>query len=167
MRGVRRLLPIAGLAAALAAAGIAGSASGVAAYGKADRPLAQVEVSANCNDPSFPFCANVVGTGGIWYWVELDADHTGDLAGAECGHTVGGGGPAGAGSIKGSVQWFYSPVPVGVNVLNPTDPNDTHGITSWYVIIMPTGPPFSVPVAQGHYSWHPVAAVTLQTTVAP
>lgn len=57
--------------------------------GKADQPLPQVEVSANCNNPSFPRCANVVGTGGVWVWIEVDADGTADVAGAGCGHIVG------------------------------------------------------------------------------
>lgn len=170
MSSIRRLLPIVGLAAVLAGAAVASSATSASAYGKADQPLAQVEVSANCDNPSFGFCANVVGTGGIWFWVELDADHSGDLNGADCGHTVGGaGGPfgAGAGSISTSVTWFYSSTPVGVNVLDAADPFDTKGITNWYVIVMPDGPPFSVPVQQGHYSWQPTSGVSLQTTVAP
>ncbi|HET7338146.1 MAG TPA: hypothetical protein VFK22_01245 [Candidatus Dormibacteraeota bacterium] len=92
MNRLRRLLPIVGLAGVLAAAGAAASGTTGLAYGAADQPVAQVEVSANCDNPSFPFCANVVGTGGIWFWVELDANHTGDLSGADCGHTIGGGG---------------------------------------------------------------------------
>lgn len=170
MRHMPRLLPIVGLAGVLAAVGVAISGGAALAYGRADQPVAQVEVSANCDNPSFFFCSQVVGTGGIWFWVELDANHTGDLRGAECGHTVGGaGGPggAGAGSINASVNWFYSSAPIGVNVLDAADPTDTHGITSWYVIVMPNGPPFSVPVQQGHYSWQPISGVSLQTTVAP
>lgn len=161
VRFLRLFLPI-----AIVAFGLAGSTISASAYGRADQPLAQVEISANCDNSGFAFCANVVGTGGIWFWVELDANHTGDLSGAECGHTVGGGG-AGAGSISGNVTWFYSAAPVGVNVLNATDPTDTHGITNWYVIVMPNGPPFSVPVQTGHYSWQPISGVSLQTTVAP
>lgn len=167
MTRFRRMLPIWGLAAILAALGVAGSGTAASAYGKADQPVAQVEVSANCDNPSYFFCSpQAVGTGGIWFWVELDANHTGDLRGAACGHTVGGGG-AGAGSINTSVSWFNSPVPIGVNVLDAADPTDTHGITSWYVIVMPSGPPFSVPTALGHYSWQPTNGVSLQTTVAP
>jgi hypothetical protein len=165
MRRIRRALPVVVLAGLLAAIGVAVTGSGAAAYGAADQPLAQVEVSGNCDNPSFPFCANVVGTGGIWFWVELDANHTGDLSGAECGHTFSSG--SGAGSISTTVQWIYSPAPIGVNVLDAADPSDTHGVTNWYVIFMPSGPPFSVPVQTGHYSWQPVNGVSLQTTVAP
>jgi hypothetical protein len=171
MRRVRRLFPILFLAAVVASLGAAGSATPAAAYGKADQPVAQVEISGNCDNPSFSFCANVVGTGGIWLWIELDANHTGDLAGAGCGHVVGGiGGPGGAGGgpINGDVQWFINPTPIGVNVLDAADATDTHGITQWYVIVLPDGgPPFSVPVQTGHYSWRPVNGVSLQTTVAP
>jgi hypothetical protein len=172
MRRIRRVVPMLGLAAVIATLVVASSTTGAAAYGAADHPIAQVEISGNCDNPSYPFCANVVGTGGIWLWIELDANHTGDVSGAECGHTVGGaGGPggAGAGPIKGNVSWFYSPTPIGVNVLDAIDPTDTHGVTNWYVIVLPGGtqPPFSVPVQTGHYSWHPTSGVSLQTTVAP
>jgi hypothetical protein len=171
MRRIRRMFPILGLAGVIATLAAAGAATPAAAYGSADQPIAQVEISGNCDNPSFPFCANVVGTGGIWLWIELDANHTGDISGADCGHVVGGaGGPggAGAGPIKGAVQWFYSPTPIGVNVLNPTDPTQTDGFTNFYVILLPDGqPPFSVPVQTGHYSWQPVSGVSLQTTVAP
>lgn len=166
MTRLRRLPHVVGLAVALAGLGIASTATGVAAYGKADQPLAQVEISANCNNPSYFFCSQVVGTGGIWLWIEVDADGTADVRGAECGHTIGGGG-AGAGSVRGNATWVYSPVPVGINVLDAADPTDTHGFTNWYVIFVPGGPPFSVPVQTGHYSWQPTSGVSLQTTVAP
>jgi hypothetical protein len=167
MRHWLRLLPIAGLAGLLAAMGVAVSGGAAMAYGKADAPLAQVEISGNCDNPSFFFCSNVVGTGGIWLWIEVDANGTADVSGAQCGHTIGGGG-AGAGSIRGNATWFYSPVPIGINVLNPTDPTQTDGFTKFYVISIPDGgPPFSVPVQTGHYSWQPTSGVSLQTTVAP
>jgi hypothetical protein len=162
VRALRFLLPI-----AIVAFGIAGSTGTASAYGKADQPLAQVEISGNCDNPSFSFCANVVGTGGIWLWIEIDANGTADVSGAECGHTIGGGG-AGAGSVRGNATWFYSPTPIGVNVLNATDPTQTDGFTNFYVIVLPgPHPPFSVPVQTGHYSWQPVPGVSLQTTVAP
>src|SRR5437660_1247518 len=45
------------LAAGLLALGALGATSnGVAAYGRADHPLAQLELSANCNDPTFGLC---------------------------------------------------------------------------------------------------------------
>ena len=171
MRRIRRILPILGLAALAAGLATASSTTGALAYGAAEHPVAQVEISANCDNPSYPFCANVVGTGGIWLWIELDADGTGDVSGAGCGHTVGGvGGPggAGAGPIKGEAHWFKNAFPIGVNVLDAADPTDTHGITNWYVIFLPGNePPFSVPVATGHYSWQPTNGVSVQTTVAP
>lgn len=140
------------------------------AYGKADQPLAQLEFSGNCDNPTFQLCQpypDGVGTGGIWLWVEVDANNTADFSGAGCGHTVGGiGGPggAGAGSIKGSGTWYYSSgenlppnaFPVGV------DPTDWY-----YVVTLDPEDVFAFPVTQGHYSWHPAPGVALEAQVAP
>jgi hypothetical protein len=133
--------------------------------------VAQVEVSANCDNPSFPLCAPFpagVGTGGIWYWVELDADGSGDLAGADCHHTVGGiGGPggAGAGSIKGSASWAYTTLetaPPGSIFFGTADPND-----QYYAVTITDGSTWLIPVTQGHYATRLARGVQLQITVAP
>ena len=135
------------------------------AYGHADQPLAQIEFSANCNNPSYSLCSDVVGTGGIWLWIEIDANNTGDVAGAGCGHVVGGiGGPGGAGaeSIRGDITWEYSTgVPNGVFSF-AEDPTDTY-----YLVTIGPGEVFAFPVTQGHYSFRPVHGVTAQTQVAP
>lgn len=165
---------VAGLAAAGAmafGAVQAVSASAAFAYGRADSPLAQVEVSANCDNPSFWLCAPFpegVGTGGIWYWVELDADGSGDLSGAACGHTVGGvGGPggAGAGSIKGTASWTYSTLetaPQGVIFFGTTDPHD-----NYYLVTITDGSQWLIPVTTGHYGTKLAPGVQIQITVAP
>jgi hypothetical protein len=160
-----------GLVASIAAITGFTSAGKALAYGKADSPLAQVEVSANCDNPSFPLCApspNGVGTGGIWYWVELDANGTGDLSGAACGHTVGGaGGPggAGAGSIKGTASWTYSSLeaaPASDIFFGTFDPNDRY-----YAVTITDGSTWLIPVTTGHYSARLATGVQIQITVAP
>jgi len=169
--GLRRLLSLAGLAATLALAAVATSAGTAFAYGRADHPLAQVEVSANCDNPSFPLCQPFpagVGTGGIWYWVELDADGTGDLSGAACGHTVGGvGGPggAGAGSIKGTATWQYTTLetaPPGAIFFGTFDPHDRY-----YAVTITDGSTWLIPTTTGHYAQKLANGVQLQITVAP
>jgi len=157
---------------AVIVAAIAGLGSGKAlAYGKADQPLAQVEVSANCDNPSFSLCAPFpegVGTGGIWYWVELDANGTGDLSGAACGHTVGGaGGPggAGAGSIKGTASWAYTSLeaaPPGAIFFGTADPND-----HYYAVTITDGSTWLIPTTTGHYGVKLANGVQIQITVAP
>jgi hypothetical protein len=152
------------------ALGLAGSllavtAGGVAAYGKADQPLAQLEISGNCDNPDNSFCTDVVGVGGIWLWIEIDANGTGDVAGAVCGHTVGG--PrGGAQSIHGDVSWDYvdgaTAAQYGFAFPTIIDPNDTY-----YLVWFDGEPLFATPVTQGHYSFHPDKAVTLQVQVAP
>ena len=147
----------------LLAVAMVGTTGGVAAYGRADHPLAQIEFSANCNDPSFALCQQVGGTGGIWFWVEIDAAQTGDIAGAGCGHVRGGGG--GAGSIRGDITWSWSATPTGLpGAFLPPDPNGYYNFT----LQGPNGPePYSFPVTVGHYSIHPVPAVAIEVQVAP
>jgi len=151
--------------------GMAANVGSALAYGHADQPVAQVEVSANCDNPGFPLCAPFpegVGTGGIWYWVELDGDHTGDLSGAECGHTVGGaGGPggAGAGSIKGTATWAMTTLetaPAGAIFFGTVDPHDMY-----YAVTITDGSTWLIPATDGHYSARLAAGVQLQITVAP
>ncbi len=167
---LRLLLP----AAILAASGLGIGTSSALAYGSADNPLAQITVSANCDNPAFPLCAsppNGVGTGGIWYWIEVDGNFTGDMTGAACGHTTGGiGGPggAGAGSIAGPVVWSYTSLAAiqaanGAITLIPgaTDPND-----HYYLVTLTIGEQWAFPTTPGHYSFQPVAGVTVQINVA-
>jgi hypothetical protein len=49
--------------------------------------------------------ANIPGHlgGGVWLWIELSSDYTGDYTGSDCGHAG-----QGAAADKGSVNWFYS-----------------------------------------------------------
>ena len=150
------------LASLLAVATAGVTTGGAAAYGRADQPLAQIEFSGNCNNPSFPICApppNGFGLGGIWFWVEIDANGTGDIAGAGCGHDRAGSG--GAGSIRGEITWWPSDGPQGEAFA--IDPNNHY----YNVSIGDGGPPFSFPRTVGHYSFSPAPGVTLQTQIAP
>ncbi len=155
MRVVRNLL----LGGSLAAATIGFTGGGVAAYGSADQPLAQVEFSANCNDASFSLCQQV-GLGGIWLWIEIDANHTADVAGAGCDHLPGFGGGAGPIRVNG-IPWWWSATPQGhPGNFAPLDPNGYYNLGFGPEVL-------SFPVTPGHYGAHPVAAVTAQWTTAP
>lgn len=150
------------LGAALAVAALGVSTSGVAAYGRADHPLAQIEFSANCNNPGFALCApppEGFGLGGIWLWIEIDSGGSGDVAGAGCGHVKGGGG--GAGSIRGDITWWGSTGPQGLAFA--VDPNNLY----YNVDLGDGGPPLSFPQTVGHYSFQPAPGVTVQTQIAP
>lgn len=152
-------LAISGL---LAVAGVGASASGAAAYGAADQPLAQIEFSGNCNNPDFPLCAPPpagFGLGGIWLWIEIDEGNTGDVAGAGCGHVRGVGG--GAGPIVGDITWFKATLPPGASPFG-TDPTNTY-----YIVVLGPGEAFPFPVTVGHYSFMPAPGVAVQTQVAP
>lgn len=132
------------------------------AYGRADEPLAQIEISGNCDNASFWLCQpDAVGTGGIWVWIEVDANGTADAAGAVCGHTIGG--PRGfAGSIRGEYDWSY----VTADQLPPGPPlliTDPGGKYYWIPDVFDQ----PIPVTQGHYSFHPAPGVSLQIQVAP
>lgn len=158
-------------AASLFAVAALGVSSGkAAAYGAADQPLAQIEFSANCNNPDYFLCAPPpagIGLGGGWVWIEIDSGGTGDAAGAGCAHVPGLGG--GAGSILGEVQWW--PVTASLAELQSagifafsTDPSD-----SYYVVVLPDpmAPPFAFPRTVGHYSFHPAPGVAVETQIAP
>ncbi len=163
---VRLAVPV--LASAFVFAGFAFQHQTASAYGRADQPLAQIELSANCNNPGYSLCSDVVGTGGIWFWIEIDANGTGDIAGAGCGHIVGGGGPgtAGAESIRGDIQWEYSSLEnglaAGAQFFGTMDPSD-----QYYLVTTPDGEEWLFPTTTGHYSFRPAHGVSLQLQVAP
>jgi len=158
MRGLRIGL----LAGSLALLSLGMTASGVAAYGAADQPMAQVEFSANCNDATFDLCQRV-GLGGIWLWIEIDGNGTADVAGSGCFHVPGGGpGTSGAESITGEFPWTWSATPVGTDV--------TFGAydgAEGYDVVDLGFETFSFPATYGHWSGHPVPAVAIETQVAP
>lgn len=154
-----RVLLAAGL---LAVSALGAATAGAAAYGRADHPLAQIEFSANCNNPAFPLCAPApdgFGLGGVWFWIEIDANGTGDIAGAGCGHDRAGTGEAG--SIRGEISWWPSTGPQGLAFA--ADPNNLY----YNVDLGDGGPPISFPRTVGHYSFAPAPGVTVQTQIAP
>lgn len=158
-----RIVRIAFLAGALAIASLGMTTSGVAAYGHADGPLAQIEFSANCNNPDFFLCKQV-GLGGIWLWIEIDGGEgaisgDADVAGAGCGHVPGVGGFGE--SIRGEFEWTWSKFPQGFpGAFLALDPNGYYNVAF--------GPEsFSFPVTVGHYSLHPAPAVAIELQVAP
>jgi hypothetical protein len=142
---------------------IGATAGGALAYGKADQPLAQIELSANCNNATFGLCQGQ--TGGVWLWIEIDSANgqTADIAGAGCGHIKGVGG--GADSIRGEIDWTYSDTAQGLpGIFFAPDP------VGYYNIVLqgPNGPEtFSFPVTVGHYSTHPAPGVAIELQVAP
>lgn len=161
MRRVRLLL----LAATLSIATLGASTGSALAYGRADAPLAQIELSANCDNPGFPLCSSSgVGLGGIWLWMEIDQGGMMDVAGAGCDHLPGV--TAGAGSIRGTAPWwpFHGSVAQLQAAFGPdtfvvgSDPNN-----NYYVV--PFG--FAFPMTTGHYSVTLAPRVFIQSQVAP
>jgi hypothetical protein len=156
---IHRAALIAGLSAV---ASMGFGTGGAAAYGHADQPLAQIELSLNCNNPDFPGCQPPpvgFGLGGVWLWIEIDAGGTADVAGSVCGHVLGEGGRAH--SIRGEFDWSFSPTPAGGILF--TDPNGYYVVDFGPVL----GGPVSLPVTQGHYSAHPLPGVAIELQVAP
>jgi hypothetical protein len=158
------------LAGLLAAASLGFTTGGVAAYGHADGPIAQIEFSGNCNNPDFFLCyppdQGGFGLGGIWLWIEIDggAGATGgdaDVAGSGCGHVPGVGG--GASSIRGEFEWWWSATPDGGDFTFGA----YSGADGYYNVEIGPGEVFSFPVTVGHYSFHPAAGVAVELQVAP
>ena len=113
------------LAACVLAAAACGATSATALADYGSGAQYQIELSANISGKS---------GGGVWLWISLNRDGTGDYSGADCGH-----GGAGAASDKGDVTWTVSGgsvVIVGV-VLN--------GLGGFPTVV-------TVPTAYGHYT---------------
>lgn len=174
----------------LALGGLSLSASpGAFAYGSADNPVAQVEISANCDSASFSFCTDVVGLGGVWAWAELDnvpSSTAGwnemDATISECQHTQGGGGPGSAGASGGPDSigvWAQYPnlgAALGANPgaipLYALFGANSDYTGSVYVLDFFPGAGSQdfepvVPTQVGHYSVQPVPGATVQIQVAP
>lgn len=162
MISVFRSLSTVVVAAVLAALGVAGGTGSAVAYGAPDNPLAQIELSANCNNLDYPLCQPRpagFGLGGVWLWIEIDAGGDGDIAGAGCGHIRGVGGVAD--SIRGDITWVKVTLPPGAFPYW-TDPTNTY-----YLVFLGNGEAIPFPVTVGHYSYMPAPAVAFQVQVAP
>jgi hypothetical protein len=118
--------------AAVAAAFLAWPSTASADYGTGS--FRQVELSANVPSPQ---------GGGVWLWIELNSNGTGDYSGSDCGH-----GGAGAASDKGDVTWQQvgSNLVISGVVLNglPTDPA-AGDFSPFHTTI-------TVPMKTGHYA---------------
>jgi hypothetical protein len=126
------------LIAVVAACAAAFAAAASADYGP--NAYRQIELSNNVPGPQ---------GGGVWLWIELNSNGTGDYAGSDCGH-----GGVGAASDKGDVTWQPAGDMIVISgvVLNglPTDPQ--HGdFSPWHATI-------TVPAQTGHYSTSGVGA---------
>jgi hypothetical protein len=137
MRGLKRAALAGGLAVALVTA-MAGSA--LADYGPG--AVYQVELTANASGPE---------GGGVWLWLALYPDNTGDYSGSDCGH--------GFGSVRdqGDVTWAF------------TDQSHTwiaiSGVTLNGLGGFPTT--LTVPAAYGHYSGTIGTFLTLPGFIPP
>jgi hypothetical protein len=159
---LKRILRVVLPAIVLVGASLASTSNAASAYGAPDKPLAQIEFSANCNNPDFGLCQQV-GLGGIWLWIEIDSNQTGDVAGAGCGHVRGVGG--GAGPIKGDISWSYATAAQAIAAgafLFAADPSD-----KYYLVALNPFEKFAFPTTRGHYSFRPAPAVTIQLQIAP
>ena len=132
---MKRLLLILAVIGALAALG-ASTAS--ADYGKG--AVYEIELSANVSGPQ---------GGGVWLWIELNSNGTGDYAGADCGH-----GGAGAASDKGDVTW----APAGDSIV-------ISGVVLKGLDAFPTT--ITVPATYGHYTGTIGTYLTLPGFIPP
>jgi len=113
------------LVACLVAAAAAGATSATALADYGSGAQYQIELSANISGKS---------GGGVWLWISLNRDGTGDYSGADCGH-----GGAGAASDKGGVTWTMS---AGSVVISGIALNGLGGFPTTV----------TVPAAYGHYT---------------
>jgi hypothetical protein len=148
----KKLLPrLMGLWAVAALAGaLMLTTAGVASADYGQGALYQIELSANLNLPASSGGANTggvppAGGGGVWLWIALYPDGTGDAAGSDCGHGEG------AANDNADVNWYYSDnstYPCGI-----TYPGGSIVITG--VVLHGFGDfptTISVPRTYGHYT---------------
>jgi hypothetical protein len=136
------------MAALVAAAAMsAGFATSAGAYGGgSSHDTWQIGLSFNCNNPTL--CAG--SEGGFWGWVEFDrwsdGSITGDLQGAGCAHTTGGGG-AGAGHVDVDIYAAHIDPNSGDFIIDSASDPSFEGDTGF-------------PSAPGHYAAHPAPGIT-------
>jgi len=87
--GVRKAALALSASAALVGGGL-GLAAPASAYG--NTAVYQIELSANVSGHD---------GGGVWLWIELDSNHTGDYKGSDCCHAG-----QGAAADSGEVTWW-------------------------------------------------------------
>lgn len=99
-----------------------------------------IELSANAGGPQ---------GGGVWIWIALNRDGTGDYAGSDCGH-----GGAGAASDRGDVTWSAAGGSLTIDgvVLN--------GLGGFPTVI-------TVPAGFGHYTGTIGSYLTLPGFIPP
>lgn len=102
--------------------------------------LYQVELSANVPSPQ---------GGGVWLWIALYPNGTGDYSGSDCGH-----GGEGAASDKGDVTWQYSGQSLIIN-----------GVVLAGLGNFPTT--ITVPSTYGHYTGTVGTYLTLPPFIPP
>jgi len=95
--------------------------------------------------------ANIPGVqgGGIWLWIGLSSNGTGDYSGADCGH-----GGLGAVSDKGEVTWHYDGANIVINGLV------LKGLDGFVTTV-------TVPSQYGHYTGNIGTFLTLPAFIPP
>lgn len=156
---------------------VAGGATRAFAYGAADQPVAQVEISGNCDNPNFPFCApppDGVGLGGVWVWAELDTGGGFDATVTFCGHQTAGqpNGAFGNPDTDPNRWWTWVPSLADAPRAFPFFDTSSYSGPVYVIDFFPSGNPdndfvAAVPAAQGHYPLKPAPGVSIETQVAP
>jgi hypothetical protein len=137
--GIRTRIATVVSASVLAGAGaLAAAAPASASYGRG--ALYQIELSANIGGPQ---------GGGVWLWIELNRDGTGDYQGSDCGH-----GGLRSAHDSGDVTWYVSG---GQVFIKPVILNGLGGFPATV----------TVPAAYGHYPGTVGTYITLPGFIPP
>lgn len=125
-------------ASALVMGGGLALAAPASAYG--NTAMYQIELSANASGRQ---------GGGVWLWIELDSNGTGDYKGSDCGH-----GGQGAAADSGDVTWTMSNGTLTINgvILN--------GLEAYPTTI-------TTPATYGHYTGTIGSYLTLPSFIPP
>jgi hypothetical protein len=120
----------------------------------------QLTFSLNCDNKTSPLCApDVFGLGGVWGWIEPDADGTADATVTFCGHGQGFNG-ASHENLDGVAWTIVSGSQLNGAFTVGTDPGDQ------YIVFPGSDLSFvAFPVTPNHYSISFGPGITAQATV--
>ena len=135
--------------AIVAAALVGAGTTSASAYGT--EHLFQITLSENCQNPTLcvQSAANPFGIGGIWGWVEPDADGSAEAQVQFQGHSNADPSLNGSGHLPTTWNWhIIGPIPAPPPFVSPPDPN------GMYFLFTIPGIPFEflTPATPGHYS---------------
>ena len=125
----------------------------------------QITISENCVNPTLCVAGptNPFGIGGIWGWVEPDADGTAEAQVQFQGHSNADPSLNGSGHLPTTWSWTIISIPPPPPSVSPPDPNNTYILFT--IPGFPPGAGFLTPATPGQYGENFGPGINSQITV--